>query len=42
MIAEFDPPDNHRARYERFAAFLAAAGLIDKPPPLATYAVELP
>ncbi len=31
-----------RARYERFAAFLLAQGLIDKAPKLADYAVELP
>ncbi len=31
-----------RARYERFAAFLLAQGLIDKTPKLADYAVELP
>ncbi len=30
------------ARYERFAAFLVEAGLIRTPPPLSTYAVELP
>ncbi|MSO88945.1 MAG: ABC transporter ATP-binding protein [Rhodospirillaceae bacterium] len=31
-----------RARYERFAAFLLAQGLIDKTPKLGDYAVELP
>ncbi len=30
-----------RARYERFAAFLAQQGLIKTPPPVETYAVEL-
>ncbi len=30
-----------QGRYRRFAAFLAEQGLIDKPPPLADYAVEL-
>ena len=30
------------ARYARFAAFLEAQGLIKPPPPVATYALELP
>jgi putative hydroxymethylpyrimidine transport system substrate-binding protein len=30
------------ARYARFAAFLEAQGLIGPPPPVATYALELP
>jgi putative hydroxymethylpyrimidine transport system substrate-binding protein len=30
------------ARYARFAAFLEAQGLIKTPPPVATYAIELP
>jgi putative hydroxymethylpyrimidine transport system substrate-binding protein len=30
------------ARYARFAAFLEAQGLIKPPPPVATYAIELP
>lgn len=30
------------ARYARFAAFLEAQGLIGPPPPVATYAIELP
>ena len=31
-----------RNRYRRFVAFLQERGLIDKAPPLETYAVEVP